>query len=246
MFVAASTRCFPEVDFWQALTLINDLEFDKVEFYLDENGTLKPSYLAQSPEEFHSQLRDNTRLSPVAFTLAHEVDTETYASLSKLAKAMRVTQINIPSAAIGTPFNSEIDRLKTIVNTASAEGVCVAIRTEAGRLSADAHTAVELCQSVDGLGIAFDPSYFLGEPLFETTLELVSGYTRHVFLRDSSENQVQVQVGLGEVDYGRLISQFEKDRYDRSLTVELFPDQLDSQQRTLELRKLRMLIDSLL
>ena len=30
VFVSASTRCFSELDFWQALTLINDLEFEKI------------------------------------------------------------------------------------------------------------------------------------------------------------------------------------------------------------------------
>ncbi len=246
VFVAASTRCFSELDFWQALTLINDLEYDKVEIYLDENGALKPSYVTSSPDEFHAHLRDRTRLTPVALTLANAIELKPFTELCKLAKALRVTQINIPSEVVGTPFNSEIDRLKTLVAAASKEGVRVAIRTERGRLSEDAHTAVELCQSVDGLGLGFDPSYFLGEEKFETTLELVTGYTSHVFLRDSTEKQLQVQVGLGEVDYARLISQLDKHRYDRALSVELFPDEMDKDQRTLELRKLRMLIDSLL
>lgn len=234
------------MDFWQALTLINDLEFDKVELFLDENGSLKPSLVTSSPEAFYAELREKTRLSPVAFTLAHDIETEQFTELCKLSKMMRVTQLNVPSSPVGTPFNLEIDRLKMLVKSASVEGLRVAIRTEAGRLSADAHTAVELCQSVDGLGLAFDPSYFLGQDRFETTLELVAKHTIHVFLRDSTPQQVQVQVGLGDVDYGRLISQLEKFRYDRCLSVELLPDQMDKQQRTLELRKLRMLIDSLL
>lgn len=246
MFVAASTRCFSGMDFWQALALIADLEFDKVEIYLDEAGTLKSSELLSAPEEFYAKYRENTRLSPIAFTLAQDVDPPAFAELCKLSKLLRVTQVNVVSDVVGTPFNSEIDRLKQLVLTASSEGVRVAIRTESGRLSADAHTAVELCQAVKGLGIAFDPSYFLANEKFEPTIELVSRYTSHVFLRDSTPEQVQVQVGLGEIDYGRLISQLEKHRYDRSLTVELLPDQMDQQQRTLELRKLRMLLDSLL
>lgn len=246
VFVAASTRCFPEVDFWQALTLISDLEFDKVEIFLDEEGSLKASDVVAAPEDFYAELREKTRLSPVALTLAQEMEGDAFTSLCKLSKTMRITQINIPSAPMGTPFNSEIDRLKSLVKTALTEGVRVAIRTQAGRLTGDAHTAAELCQSVEGLGIAFDPSYFLGEERFEQTLELVTEKTSHVFLRDSTIEQLQVQVGLGEVDYARLISQLEKFRYDRALSVELLPDQMDREQRTLELRKLRMLIDSLL
>ena len=58
MFVAASTRCFAELDFWEALRQITDLEFDKVEFWLDENGSLKPSVVAADPDDFVAQLRD--------------------------------------------------------------------------------------------------------------------------------------------------------------------------------------------
>lgn len=246
MFVAASTRCFSDVDFWQALSLITDLEYDKVDIYLDENGSLKPSYVSSQPDEFYSELREKTRLSPISMTLAHEIEISQFTSLCKLAKTMRITQINVPSAVVGTPFNSEIDRLKELVKTALTEGVRVAIRTEAGRLSGDAHTAAELCDAVEGLGLAFDPSYYLGEERFEATLDLIKHHPSHIFLRDSTQNQLQVQVGLGEVDYARLISHLEKHRYDRALSIELLPDQMDKEQRTLELRKLRMLIDSLL
>lgn len=234
------------MDFWQALVLITDLEYDKVEFYLDEHGSLKPSELARSPEDFYAQFREKSRLSPIAFTLAHEVEMAEFAVFCKLSKMMRITQINVPSSIVGTPFNSEIDRLKSLVKAALMEGVRVAIRTESGRLSGDAHTAVELCQAVGGLGLAFDPSYFLGEEKFEATLELLADHSSHIFLRDSTRERIQVQVGLGEVDYGRLISHLEKHRYDRALSVELLPDGMEKDQRTLELRKLRMLVDSLL
>lgn len=246
MFVAASTRCFAELDFWQALHQITDLEFDKVELWLDQRGALKPSELVAHPEDFVAQLRDQTRLSPVALTLAHDVDGKTFTGLCNLGKSLRITQLVVPSSPLGTPFNSEIDRLKELVSTALTCGIRVGIKTEAGKLSGDAHTAVELCQAVDGLGIAFDPSYFLAEKSFESILELVAPHTFHVHLRDSTPSQVQVQVGLGEIDYSKLISQLERRRYERALSVEIIPELMDIEQRPLELRKLRMLIDSLL
>ena len=49
---------------------------------------------------------------PVSFTLAHDLDQESFSGLCDICKRLRVTQINLPAAPLGTPFNSEIDRLK--------------------------------------------------------------------------------------------------------------------------------------
>lgn len=247
MFVSASTRCFAELDVWQALRQLMDLEFDKVEFWMDEESShLRPSEVVGNAEEFASRVREESRLMPVAFTLAHDVKGSLFRELCKAAKLLRVTQLTVPASPAGTPFNSEVDRLKEFASIASGEGVRVAIKTESGTLSADPHTAVELCQTVKGLGLTFDPSYFLGHPLSESLYELVAPHTLHVHLRDSTPENLQVQVGLGEIDYSRLISQLEKEKYDRALSVDLFPDLISADQRPLELRKLRMLLDSLL
>lgn len=246
MFVAASTRCFAEMDFWQALDQITDLEFDRVEIWLDENGSLKPSFVTANADEFMARMRDRTRLSPIALTLAHDVDEPTFQALCRIAKSLRISQIVVPSSPLGTPFNLEIDRLRSLMATGTSNGIRVAIKTQAGRLTGDAHTAVELCQAVDKLGLAFDPSYFLDPKVVETVMELVTPHTLHVHLRDSTAAQLQVQVGLGEVDYSKLIGLLERYKYARALSIELLPGMTEAEQRPLELRKLRMLLESLL
>ncbi|MCA8996448.1 MAG: TIM barrel protein [Planctomycetaceae bacterium] len=234
------------MDFWQALDQIADLEFDKVEFWMDEEGSLKPSEVVANQDDFLLQLRDKTRLSPIAITLAQDVGEDVFEELCRIAKTLRVTQIVVPSSPVGTPFNSEIDRLKTLVDMAAIQGIRVGLRTQAQSLSGDAHTAVELCQSVKKLGIAFDPSYFLDERIEETVVDLVAPHTLHVHLRDSTQDKLQVQVGLGHIDYSRLVSQLERQRYNRALSVEILPGVGDIENRPLEMRKLRMLVDSLL
>lgn len=246
VFVAASTRCFAEMDFWQALDQITDLEFDRVEIWLDENGALKPSFIAANSEEFIARLRDRTRLSPIAFTLAQDVDSPTFEALCRVAKSLRISQIVVPSSPLGTPFNLEIDRLRALIATAMANGVRVGLKTQAGRLSGDAHTAVELCQAVDKLGLAFDPSYFLDPKIVDSVMELVAPYTLHTHLRDSTATELQVQVGLGAVDYSKLIGLLESERYARAFSIEILPELCEMERRPLELRKLRMLLESLL
>ena len=68
----------------------------------------------------------------------------------------------------------------------------------------------------------------------------------HTLLRDTSEKELQVQVGLGEVDYARLIQQLQREDYRRTLSIDFDPTMMDLNIRPLELRKLRLLLETLL
>ena len=249
MFIAASTRSLATEPFDSACAQIAELEYDKIEIWLDENSDhLKPSQVASDPEQFFGRYREKCRLSPIAFYLEHDVDAETFHGLCKTAKLMRVTQLTIPSSQLGTPFNTEIDRLRERNRIAGAEGVRVSLKTRTGDLTEDPHTAVELCQAVPGLGITLDPSYYICGPNKGKTFDQVFPYVYHTHLRDSSPDQVQVQIGLGELDYSRLINQLLREKYQRALSVDLLADEPSGPQmnRPLEMRKLRMLLETLL
>lgn len=247
MFVAASTRSFADKTLAEACNLVADLEFDKIELWLDESSPgLKPSQIAEDPDRIYALFRETTRLTPVAFYLEHDVPEETFASISKLAKLMKVAQITVPSSPLGTPFNSEIDRLKLFLAIANRDGVRVSFKTQTGTLSEDARTAVELCESVRGIGLTFDPSYYLVQGQVPEELDAVYPHVLHVHLRDTSPSELQVPVGLGELDYSRLIAQLARVGYNRSLAVDLLPPHTDDEARALELRKLRMLLETLL
>lgn len=247
MFVAASTRCYADKSFAEACQLIADLEYDKLELWFDEtDGHLKPSEIAAEPEAFFSRYREITRLTPIAICLEHDVDSATMAGLSKLAKLMRITQITIPASPLGTPFNAEIDRLRAHHAIASQDGVRLSIKTKTGCLTEDPHTAVELCQSVRGLGITLDPSYYICGPHRNGSFDQVFPYVFHVHLRDTSPEQLQVQIGLGEIEYARLITQLQRESYERALSVDLSHELMDAEMRPLEMRKMRMLLETLL
>ena len=53
-------------------------------------------------------------------------------------------------------------------------------------------------------------------------------------------------MGLGEVDYSRIIGQLRRYNYMRALAVEILPALLNGQDRALEMRKIRMLLETLL
>ena len=247
MFVAASTSCFTDLSFTDACHALSDLEYDKIEIWLDENGEhLKPSTVVADPDAFALLYRETTRLTPVAFYLGCEVDLNTFTILSRLAKHMRITQITLPASPIGTPFNAEIDRLKELIRVSSQDGIRLSITTKTGLLTEDPHTAVELCQATPGLGLTLDPSYYSCGPRRGTSYDQVYPYVYHVHLRDTTPAELQVRIGLGEIDYSRLISQLNRVKYARALCVNLCPDLMDPTQRPIELRKMRLLLESLL
>ena len=68
-------------------------------------------------------------------------------------------------------------------------------------------------------------------------------YVYHVRLRDTNKDELQVRVGQGEVEYGRLINQLNKVGYDRGLCVDIVksPDA----DHFGEMRKMRLLLESL-
>lgn len=247
MFVAASTRCFADHGFTAACHHLADLEYEKIEIWFDENSEhLKPSEVAADPEGFYARYRENTRLTPVAFWLGSEVNIPTFTALSRLAKQFRITQITINSSPLGTPFNAEIDRLKEFLRIGSQDGIRISITTKSGQLTEDPRTAVELCQATPGLGLTLDPSYYICGPHREASYDQIFPYVYHMHLRDTTPEQIQVRIGLGEVDYSRIISQLNRYKYARALSVDLFPEMLPDNQRPIELRKMRLLLESLL
>jgi sugar phosphate isomerase/epimerase len=247
VFVAASTHCFAEKSFAEACDQIVDLEFDKIELWLSEaSEDLRPADVASDPDRYVGRYREATRLTPIAIGLADDPTPEVLAGVAKYAKLLRVTQITIPGAPLGTPFNTEIDRLREAVRVTSADGVRLSVKTETGRLTEDPHTAVELCRAVKGLGLTLDPSYYTAGPHRGRSYDVVFPHVYHVHLRDSTSEQVQVQTGLGEIDYSRLINQLHREGYRLALSVDLLPDHTDPELRPLEMRKLRMLLDTLL
>jgi sugar phosphate isomerase/epimerase len=247
VFVAVSTRNFSELSFEDACAQIIDLEFDRIELWLDDRGPqLRVADVADDSEAFVTRYREATRLSPAAITIAHDVSPDAIRGLAKTAKQLRITQITLPAADLGTPFNAEIERLRTLAGITAQDGIRTSIRTQRGTLTEDPHTAVELCQAVPGLGISLDPSHYLKTPSPDRAMDLVIPHTFHIHLRDSTADSLQVQVGLGELDYSRLISQLRRVNYTRALSNELLPDMLGDLQRPLELRKMRMLLESLL
>lgn len=249
MYVCASTDCFPELPLAEALERLADLEFTRVEISLrEEGGSLPPSEVHSGLDAAVLACRETHRLKPVAYAVDIPPDARQYYELfhacCRLAKATKVAAVTVPAAELGTPFNAEVERLRELVRIGTVEGVVVSVKTERDRMTQDPDTAVVLCDNVKGLAVALDPSHYICGPHGGASYDQLMRYVGHVQLRDSKRDAFQVRVGQGEIEYGRLVAQLNKVRYGRALSVHIEP--MPDIEHAAELRKLRLLLESLL
>jgi sugar phosphate isomerase/epimerase len=249
VFVAASTDCFPELSLVRAIERLGDLEFSAVVIALHADGQqLAPQDVANDLNKAVALCRDTHRLDlggySVQISALGEEHYRQFAACCKLAKATKVVSLTVPSAELGTPFNEEVEHLRRLVNIATLEGVLVSIRTQQGRLSEDPDTVAVVCDNVKGLGVTLDPTPFVCGPRARRGYDSLMKYVYHVELRDSSKKEFQVRVGQGSIEYSKLIAQLRRADYRRTLCVKI--TQLEGTDHNSELRKLRLLLESLL
>ncbi len=249
MFVAASTNCFAHLDRDEAIEKLVDLEFSAIEMVISEDGDqLKPSTIMNDFEGAIALVNSTRRLDVIGFGIEMSVESpeymDTFTQICKLAKATKVITLTVPSGQHGTPFNEEVERFKEMVKIAEAHGVRVGMRSKTDHLSGDPDTVSVICGHVKGLGLAIDPSHYIYQRETPADYDDLLKYVTNVYLRDSTKEQLQVRVGQGIVDYGKLINQLSKLKYNRALVIDS-PVQEDVDHMG-EMRKLRLLLESLL
>ena len=249
MLVAASTECYQDLSLNEALTRLGDLEYSAVEIAIHESSVqIKPSEVAQDVEKAVGLCRDTHRLDVIAYSVeieaAGDLYYEQFTAICGMAKATKVVTLTVPSSELGTPFNEEVERLRKLVAIAESEGVRVGMRSQIGRLTEDPDTVAVLCDNVKGLGLTLDPSHYICGPHGGRSIDKLMKYVYHVHLRDTKKDQLQVRVGQGEIEYGKLVSQLHKTGYDRGLSVHI--QEMPDVDHMVELRKMRLLLESLM
>jgi sugar phosphate isomerase/epimerase len=249
VFVAATTECFLDLSLHDALERLADLEYTSVELAMFEDADqFKPSQITADVEKAAAICRNTRRLDVVAFDVRITAEKaghyEQFTAICKLAKAVKVVTLTVPSGELGTPFNEEVEHLRRLVDIATLHGVRVGLKSQIGRLSETPDNVVDLCDNVKGLGVTLDPSVYIYGPHQGRSIDKLMKYVYHLQLRDTNKKGFQVRVGQGEVEYGRLITQLLKLKYNRALCVNI--KEVEGVDHVGELRKLRLLLESLL
>lgn len=253
MFVACSTQCFARYPLERALRLIAELEFGKLDVAIDERGPhLRPSEVAADISLAAQRLRIGPSLATGAFqvniqTNSQEQFRHQLQAVCRLARMSNVPLIAIPAGPSGSGLDMETERLRPLAAMVEAEGVILSVLTEIGTVTEMPAAALELCQRLPNLFLTLDPSCYINGPNQGASCDQLYPFVRHVQLRDTGrgQGQFQVRVGQGEVEYGRIINQLQRSRYDRLLTVAILDIPEAPYAMETEVRKLKFLLESL-
>jgi sugar phosphate isomerase/epimerase len=256
VFVACSTLCFSSEPLESALRHIAELEFDKIELAITEDGGhLKLSEVAENPEAALHRLRQGPSLTPASLNLdfgnlepSSPLLRKRFEAMCRLAKPLTVAVLTIQAAPVDTPFDQEVSRLTELTGLAMREGLVLAVETNARTLTADPTAAIDLCKAVPGLALTLDPSHYIQSQCKVADVDALFPYVQNVHLRDTGKgpDEFQVQVGRGLIEYGRIISLLERQGYDRALTVSILDRPNNPFDIEVEVRKLKLLLESLL
>ncbi len=249
MFVAASTRCFPNLPLDLCLEKLADLEYTSVEVVVGTKpGDLSPEYMETEPVRAARLIQSCRQINPVAFFFDIMPDDPRYfdkfLQCVKLAKTLRIITIVVLSSPLGTPYNEEIERLRRLTQVGIANGITVCVLTQKDCITDSIDSIHSLCRSIPELSIALDPSWFIFERAKPIDFDSITPFVAHVRLRDTTRTKFQVQLGQGVLEYNKLVIQLNQVKYDHALCVDLAPlSRIDQES---EMRKMRMLVESIL
>jgi len=252
VYVACSTLCFAKLPFDEALRVMREMRFVKIDLAIHEEGPhLKPSEVAADVGKIAVRMKaTNLAVAAIHAQFAEHDSAEVRVhlkALCRLARILAVPLLTVAAAPASADLAVESERLIEWTAIAAAEGVILTVETKVGTLTADPLGAVELCRLVPGLGITLDPSHYHCGPHAGANYDSLFPHVRHVRLRDTGKSPelFSVRVGQGEIEYGRIVTQLERMRYDRCLSVDIqdVPDNAFPVEP--EVRKLKYLLESL-
>lgn len=252
MYVACSTLSFSKVSLEDALRTVREMRFTKADLAIHDGGPhLTPEEvcadLARCAQRLKSANLPLAAIHLVTATLSTAVARKQFQAACRLARVSTVPLLTVPAAPLGSDLDTEVARLQEWVRLAEIEGVILTVETHAATVTADPLGAAELCRRVPGLALTLDPSHYHTGPHAKTDYDCLSKFVRHVRLRDTGRgaDQFQVRIGQGELEFGKVIAQLDRFRYDRALTVDI-RDVADSPFPIApEVRKLKYLLESL-
>lgn len=252
VYVACSTLSFCRFGLDDALRTIREMRFAKADLAIHAAGPhLTPAEVAADTAKVWQRLKAaNLPIAAIHLDVGSAGAVEARTQLRAVARLARVSTtplLTVPAGLAGCDFDAETDRLSEWVRVVAAEGVILTVETNGATVTGDPLGAAELCRRVPGLFLTLDPSHYQVGPHGAVNHDALYPFVRHVRLRDTGRtpDQFQVRIGQGEIEYGRIISMLERNKYDRALTVDVRDAPDNPFPVEPEVRKLKYLLESL-
>lgn len=256
MFVACSTLCFARMPFDQAMRRMSDLEFDRVEYVFGGDSVhneLDPAWIVENKEEALQKIRTTSGLMPSSFDIRFktqdvEEQKRQFDVLCWVAKNMMVAVVSIEPMPQGTPLEAEQKRLRELQAIAARYGVVLTLSTVSHGCTSDPTDTVAICRAIPGLALTLDPSHYINGPFQSASFDEVFPYVQNTRLRDTGRKpgDFQMKIGQGEIDYNRIMGQLQRQGYRRGLVVAIEDREENSFNTESEIRKLKLVLESLL
>lgn len=233
MKIAGSTLIFTELSLVDTIRKVADLGFHYIDLAMIEGwANLSPSAVVGHEEEVASQLKTacaEAGIHPAGFNLglgqdSVEIQIERLQALCKIACHLGVDTLTIGASRPKLrTLPDEIDRLRRLLAVSASQGLTLAVETHVDTCTEDPEICMHLMREVPGLGLTLDLTHFAIGPFWEHGYEALLPFVRHVHLRPSGrsrEEEIQVAVGRGVIDFERLIRDLDRHGYQGTLSVE--------------------------
>jgi sugar phosphate isomerase/epimerase len=236
--------------FDRSLAVMNELRFPKMDIAIHAQGShFTPSAVA-ADVNWHAQHFKATGIPVAALHLEMPADDlakykHHLRAVCHLGRLLTAPIVTIQAALAGADLDAEVRRLTALNKVAVNEGVILTVETNRRTLTADPATAQTLCEKVPGLGLTLDPSHYAMSVHAQSDYEELYPHIRHVRLRDTSIDKMQVRIGQGQIEYGKIITLLEREGYDRCLTVDVRDQPETDYPVDAEVRKLKFLLESM-
>jgi sugar phosphate isomerase/epimerase len=256
MFVACSTICFAHLTFDKAMRRMADLEFDRVEYVFggeSNHDVLKPAWIADQKEAALQRIRTASGLLPSSFDIRFETNDleeqkRQFEALCWMAKAMSVAVLSVIPSPKGVSLAAEQKRLRDLLSISLRHGLVLTVTTASEGATSTPAEAVALCRGLPALGLTLDPSHYINGPFQSANFDEVYPFVQNARLRDTGRKpgEFQMKIGQGQIEYNRVVSQLQRSGYKRGLVVAI-EDRADSPfEIEPEVRKLKLVLESLL
>jgi sugar phosphate isomerase/epimerase len=255
MTIACGSLCFTTLPFDRTCAEIASMGFKAIDVAVMQGWAhFNPSDLVEGLESAITTARAALRayeLTPVAFNvscgagdLTHEPTR--FRAVCEFAKALEVSILcyTAPIEVVG--MERALRRYERLLPLAQEYDMILAVEAHARTMLEVPSVAVEFCESLPGLMLTLDPSHMYAGPQQGAPFEELYPYVRHTHWRDSGYDweHVQMPVGQGKVDFGRILKGLRQAGYQGAYSVE-YIDTFPNGTRQNVLAMKRMLTNAL-
>jgi len=252
VFLICSTLCYARRPVAEALDRIAELEFAGVELGILRRSMHHPSLaeVIEAPLALAERFRQACPL-PVRAVFAEfpsangQESCEHFRALCRFAHATGATVLTIPAAASDTPLDEEAQRLRRFAVMAAEDGLTLCVEFRSGTVTGTVEGALALCEAVPHVGITLDVGDYIAQGYDLKAGQDLYAIVQHVHLRDASRGQPSLPLGRGTVDYSRLLSYLQRKGFRRGLSIEYLDDPPQPFDVHAEVRKLKLLMETL-